>query len=422
MNGPDPAAASSVTRGDLIGDYRLEEPLGRGGFGRVFRARHRESGEEVALKTVRAPQRELATSLRREIRALARATHPGIVTIVAHGLDRGWPWYAMELVRGETLNRRFCRPRLSAGPTERLDPTEKLAAPDDSTTRVYSREPGTGSDPADPPWIPDESAPSAAPPEAAQIVERLTVLRRVCEPLAYIHGEGIVHRDLKPDNILVRPDGRPVIVDFGLMEELAGSVSREALEARGTIAGSLHYMAPEQAGGGIVDARADLYSLGCILYLLMTGRHPFEAETPAGLIGLHRSATPTPPSQVVAHLPPEIDTLVMKLLEKEPARRLGFAEDVAAALAKIGAEDGVPTGRRPRPYLYRSVFTGRAAAQERLRERLSRLDRGQGGLVLIGGESGVGKTRLVNEATAEANRAGYRRPLRRVSPRLHRDR
>ena len=340
-----------------IGEYGIEGIIGRGGMGVVYRAVHRDSGEAVALKTVLLPDEQFLQRIRREIQALARIQHPGVVRIVDQGLEDGLPWYAMELLEGEELRQRA------------------VSVPGES------------------PRI-DEGA----------LGQVLTLLRRLCAPLAFLHGEGIVHRDLKPGNVIVRPDGMPVLVDFGLVAEFGASVGRETATADHLAAGTPTYMAPEQISGAFVDARADLYALGCVLYELLTGRPPFVEDTPLRLAMAHMSEPPRPPSERVSGLPPEMDELLVRLLAKRPEDRLGYAEDVAAALARLGADNGLGTGApRPRVYLYRPGFAGREDALQQLESRLGDLGEGRGALVLVGGESGVGKTRLVLEAARAAD-------------------
>jgi hypothetical protein len=329
-----------------VGPYRVVELLGQGGMGVVYRGEHPDTGEAVALKTVRVASGAMLTSLRREIHALRRLHHPGVVRLVAEGVWEGLPWYAMELLRGQTL-RGFI---------------------------------------------------DARPPLAST----LTLLRRLCAPLAFLHGNGLVHRDLKPENIFIRTEGTPVLVDLGISAP-AGGV-REVLQVGGSTVGSEAYMAPEQIRGDFVDARADLYALGCILYEAVTGRPPFVASRSAGGVPhQHLRRAPTPPSQVVEGLPPELDALVLRLLAKRPQERLGYAEDVAAALAALGAgAGGTESTPRPSPYLYRPDFSGRGEALGRLGQALEEAARGRGGCAFIGGESGVGKTRLAMELATEA--------------------
>jgi serine/threonine protein kinase/tetratricopeptide (TPR) repeat protein len=388
------SGASEPALPERIGPYRLLGLLGRGGMGSVYRGRHEQSGRQAAVKTVRVPGQRLLQGIRREIRALARLRHPGIVRILDDGVQDGLPWYAMELLEGTSLRARLDQGGMSV--------------------------------------------------EAA-----LSLMQSLCSSLAFLHGEGVVHRDLKPDNILIT-GGRlgaggtreaqeaapspvscllspafPVIVDFGLAAHwpLAGLgnaaellVAREVLEVTGRVSGTAAYMAPEQARGEPVDARADLYSLGCILFELLAGRPPFSGRTWAEVLYQHCHVEPTPPSAFRAGLAPQLDALVLGLLRKEPHERLGYAGEVAAELAALlrasgsGARDPGPGSVQPAPpprdYLYRPRFQGRGSDLEVLARSLERLHAGRGGLVLLGGESGSGKTRLAMELAAQAQRQG----------------
>jgi tetratricopeptide (TPR) repeat protein len=333
-----------------IGPFRIIDQLTSGGSGVIYRAVHRQTGEPAALKSVRLARSGLLESIRREIHALAGIRHPGIVRVIDHGVERGLPWYAMEMLAGLTLRE----------------------------------------------WSHSQEQP-------VPLSRVLTVIYRLCSPLAYLHGEGIVHRDLKPDNVLVRPDGRPVILDFGLLAQFGGELSREVLAVDPGVAGTLRYMAPEQILGKLVDARTDLYSLGCILYELLTGQPPFKGRLPMQLFSAHLHETPRPPVELNLSIPTELNELVLRLLTKDRRDRPGYADDVAATLIRLGAKDETDVGApRPRPYLYRPGLTGRESQLDSLRLHLKPLQEGTGGLVLLSGESGVGKTRLAMELARDA--------------------
>jgi eukaryotic-like serine/threonine-protein kinase len=326
-------------------------------MGVVYRAAHRDTADLVALKTIAIPNELLLSSVRREIHALARIRHPGIVRIVGEGVEDGVPWYAMEIVDGVTL-------------------------------REYPRRSEGG------------------------LLGVLGVVRKLCGALAFLHGEGLVHRDLKPDNILVLQGGNPVIVDFGLAARFGGAVSREELGLAEEGLGTIAYASPEQLRGESVDARADLYSLGCVLYELLTSEPPFSGTSLFQVVRRHLEDAPSPPSlharcESPDGVPPELDALVLRLLAKDPAARLGYADDVAAALAKLGARDETPNAPRPRSYLYRPRFAGRDETMAAVDPHLSRLDAG-GGVLFVGGESGVGKTRLALQIARRARESGVR--------------
>jgi serine/threonine protein kinase/tetratricopeptide (TPR) repeat protein len=449
-----------------VGPYRLIEPLGQGGMGVVYRAEHRKTRQEVALKTVRLPDRRHLEGLQREIHALGRLRHPGVVRLLDEDLADDPPWYAMELVHGQTLRRH--REQLL-----RRQATEPLSDPRSSVREI--RRPPAGSlpwwtesltrgasqerEPAEPPPAGLGKATGSRklrgaagavaefepvdPVEPEALLRLLSVVRRLCDVLFYLHGEGLVHRDLKPENVLVtgrrqeaggrreaqeaapadarclRPPAFPVLVDFGLLGQwpLARLGPRDGGEAApepdgrerldlDVPAGTAHYMAPEQIRGHLTDARADLYALGCILYELLTGQPPFPRLTVAEVLAAHQFEAPRPPSQLCPGLAEGLDRLVLDLLEKEPRRRPGSAGAVAARLARLGAENGFGAeGPPPRLYLYRPGFSGRGEELSGLRETLDGLARGRGTVVLVGGQSGIGKTRLALEFAREARRS-----------------
>ncbi|MCB9633171.1 MAG: AAA family ATPase [Sandaracinus sp.] len=348
----------------------------------VYLAEDPSTGQEVALKTVRVRSERYVLGIRREIRALARLRHPGVVRIVASGLHDGLPWYAMELVRGPTLS------SLVAGrvPT----PTQHVA---DGWTRTLTAD--------------DQGPAGSALVGRLELPRLLTVVRALCGSLAHLHGEGLVHRDLKPDNVLLRQDGEPLLVDFGLASVLREPTSRESLDATTELVGTAAYMAPEVIRGETVDARADLYALGCMLYELATGVRPFAAFTVAAVLHAHLATTPPPPSSLVPALPKGLDDLVLRLLEKRPRDRIGHADDVGRVLEQLGARPAIWDAPPPRDYLYRPGFVGRTADLKTLERALQSARRGEGQLVLVGGESGIGKTRLVNEVGMRAAREGF---------------
>ena len=370
---------------ERVGPYRVLGVLGRGGMGVVYRAEHLETGAVVALKTVSAVTGTLLDGLRAEIRALARLCHPGVVKIVDDGLDEGAPWYAMELLEGGTLAARIDAAWGRAGGTER-------------TTQVS---PGPRSDSAQP----RAPVPATAPPPRREEVLRLVY--QICEALVHVHGEGIVHRDLNPSNIFLRAgDDRPVLMDFGLVSRFRGAFGRESLEARVPLMGTLEYMAPEQLRREPVDARADLYALGCILYQLLTGRTPFVGAS-ATLGEQHLTVQPRPPSQVVTGVPRALDELVLRLLAKRPEERIGHAADVLELIAPL-----LPGARPPSaapPHLYRPRLAGRAAELRRVIDRVrGAFATGTGCAVHVGGESGCGKTTFANEVTRQLGLSGVR--------------
>ncbi len=326
-----------------IGPYTIGSRLGEGGMGVVYRAE--SEGRVVALKTVRPVQQGALPALRREITALAALRHPGVAPLVDHGVADGLPWLAMEWVQGPSL-------------------AKVLAS-------------GTG-----------------------DLATRLSIVRHLCEALAYVHGEGLVHRDLKPSNVIVTEERAAVLVDFGLQERATG---REVVGGAAPWSGTRVYMAPEQLRGELSDARSDLYALGCILYEAITGRRPF-AGPPEAVAMQHLHACPPPAASLCPDLDPRLDALVTALLAKRREDRPGSARIVARTLDEVGAGSLVWADLPSvRPYLYRPQLVGRAEPLETLSEHLFVENTS---VVLLGGESGEGKTRLAVDLVGRALRRG----------------
>jgi hypothetical protein len=353
----------------------------------------------VALKTVKIPTPRWLESIRREIDALTRIRHPGVVRIVEHGVEHGRPWYAMDLLEGESLRRfgqRLWSPYSTPAPVP-LAITDHVSETDDVPPSGEIDHFPTF--PSEPPSATIPHLVGSLPPAAAgELQAVLRLMRRVCATLAFLHGEGFVNCDLKPENVLL-VGGQPVIIDFGLTAHHPGGTGREALEAQRAMSGTLPYMSPEQIRGEFVDARSDLYAVGCMLYELVTGRTPFAG--PARTIALqHLSSPPVPPSERVVDVSPELESLILRLLQKSLTDRFGFADEVAALLAELsGDAQRLPDFPPARPYLYRPRFVGRRDVLTRLTELRDGAASGSGCLVLVGGESGVGKTRVAMELT-----------------------
>ena len=501
----------------VIGDYRVQGVLGSGGMGVVYLAEHVGSGRQAAVKTVRAATEATLESLRREIQMLRELRHPGVVSILDHGMTGGTPWYAMELLRGRTLRDDFAawypdRPESEGGAggtggagsagsgrgSGDVGATRDLAAAREKSqggesergeswagkTVSVASAPGMGGagsgagrsladgsgqlggaaagtldgigrvGPVGP--LGDEEVSSARRGVVSarggrartSMVRVARLFCKICDALAYVHGQGIIHRDLSPSNVFLVRDQHPVLFDFGLAAQVRTASGRDVIEVGGLLRGTAHYMAPEQARGEIVDARADLYSLGCILYEAITGRPPFLAESAMAVLMRHVEDAPLPPSAILAAdgaapIPAELEALVLQMLAKRPGDRVGYAEDVAARLGGLldglaveeraagGAErgreasstaeapgpegasgtlrastssDGLRAGlvSRPRPYVYRAGLAGRTALLERLDGALLQQGRGDGGCAVLIGESGVGKSRLAGELATRA--------------------
>ena len=392
-----------------IGPWQVTGTLGVGGMGVVYRAVRSPGGEAVAVKTTRHANPEESACIRSESRALANVRHPGIVRLLDQGTHAGEPWYAMELLEGQTL-RAFGEtlwPRDDAhvpGPYDPVNGRTPTLMP--AAVNAGSAETWVGGD------VPLDTLVPAAPlgmfgaekPVVAngQLVYVLGVFLGLCHALTAMHRRGLVHRDLKPENVFLRDDGTPVLMDLGLVSQSRGGIGREKLEEGGRILGTLPYMSPEQAEGTVVDARADVYSLGAMLYEALCGRRTLRRGNLHDILAQIRIEVPPPPSAWVQGVPPELDALVMRMLAKSPRERVGHADDVAAALVAWGARADADAGTELPAYLYRPSLRGRGEHRAVLAEQIQQLRSGRGGFVVISGESGAGKTFLAIEAATIA--------------------
>ena len=261
-----------------FGTYRIEAELSRGGMGVVYRALDR-TGTPVALKLLQAGGAFDVARFRREAEFLAQLRHPGIVGLRDFGHAQGQTYVVMDLVEGRSLGERL----RSEGALE---------------------------------------------PDAA-----VRLVAQAAEALAHAHERGVIHRDVKPDNLIERPDGRVVVIDFGLA--LLSDEEQHRLTLSGELLGTPHFMAPEQAESArSVDARADVYGLGATLFALVSGRPPFRGSSPLEVI--NRLVTTSPPtlSSVAAHTPAWIAAVCGRCLERDPQQRYAAAGELAAALRR----------------------------------------------------------------------------------------
>jgi tetratricopeptide (TPR) repeat protein len=257
--------------------YEVLALLGEGGMGAVYKTHDRELDRVVALKVIRpelASNPAIAQRFKQEIILAREVTHRNVVRIYDLGESEGTKFVTMEFVEGETI-------------AEVLKRRGKL------------------------------------PPAGAA-----AIMRQVCEGLAAAHATHIVHRDLKPANLMCGPDGRIIIMDFGLARDAAG----DGLTQSGTVLGTVDYMSPEQARGQTVDARSDLFAVGLIFYELLTGKRPFSAESAVATLVKRSQERAKPPSTIEPTLPPAVDDIVMHCLETDPAKRYQAATEILAEL------------------------------------------------------------------------------------------
>jgi eukaryotic-like serine/threonine-protein kinase len=365
----------------VIGPYRVLDTLGSGGAGTVYRALDRRTGEPVALKllsTGPALDPRAARRLAREFETLSELSHPNVVKVFDTGVHHGYPYLAMELVDGLTLRNYLDldapgvqKVKKAPKPTPEVpwedSDTGEWSGPRTFTLAKLGEEPpsdeaafGTGPDSlralADAVDEPDThesrdvslpyalepagelpSLPVVAPVDTAFLngPERTARLRdamlQLCDALSYVHGHGLIHRDLKPSNVMVDGDRIVRLMDFGLAKFLAED---GAVTAGGRLVGTFRYMSPEQILGESVDPRADLYSLGVILYELLTGRPPFDARTPPELWQMVLETEAPTVQALNPGADPALARIAQRLIRKEPAERFQTAEEVREALAE----------------------------------------------------------------------------------------
>jgi serine/threonine protein kinase/tetratricopeptide (TPR) repeat protein len=366
-------------------------------MGVVYRAERTGSGERVALKTIRGDTPAMLWALRSEIASLRTIQHPGIVGIVEDGQEDGLPWYAMELLEGRMLGDFNRDVWAGSARAQRARNLATMSTGPSAGLASSGCEARTGEECSDPEQdtLRGPAVESARRPAAAErLDEVLGLYRALCAPLAHLHARGLVHRDLKPTNVFIRSDGTPVLFDFGLVSFTRGTIGRENLPAPLIGLGTEDYVSPEQILGRYVDARGDLYALGCMLYETVTGAPPFAGRTKVAKLSAHIGEPPRPPSELVDGVTSELEALILGLLAKAPQERIGYAADVAALLSQFLR---VPKVALEAEYLYRPEIVGRERLLSALSDRGASLDRQCGGMVLLEGESGIGKTFLVAE-------------------------
>ncbi len=271
-----------MTPSELGGRYRIEARIGAGGMAEVFRGFDPVLNRTVAIKVLNpqfARDAGFVARFRREAQAAARLSHDSIVGVYDTGADGDTQYIVMEFIEGRTL-------------------AEFLS--------------------------------SGRRPSIPQSIE---LTKRIATALSVAHAQGIVHRDIKPANVMVTREGRVKVMDFGI----ARMQTVETAPQTSSVLGTPTYLSPEQAQGQPVDARSDLYSLGVVLYELLTGRPPFTGDSPVAIAYKQVNEVPVPPSQLNPDVAPNLDAVVMKSLAKNPANRYQTAEEFTADLDRVTA-------------------------------------------------------------------------------------
>jgi tetratricopeptide (TPR) repeat protein/predicted Ser/Thr protein kinase len=352
------------------GRYELVKKLGEGGKGLVYRGRDKSLDRMVAVKILKTEGFDEASYERflREAQIAARLTHPHIVAIHDMGQEEGRYFLIMELVDGPSL-----RGLLEAHPGSPLE-----------------------------------------------LALSLRIAAETSDALRYAHGKGVLHRDIKPENVMITSDGATKLMDFGL----ARALDKPRITAVLTIVGTPAYIAPEVALGKEADGRSDLYSLGVVLYEMLTGRPPFPGDDTLKLVYSHIHDPPTPPRRLRPEIPVAVESLVLRLLSKNPDDRPPSAAEVSKALREL--ERGVPTSggsgtaATPAPSGERlpqgsptgtdvrraSPLVGRETEFGALKSVVDRTLALDGSFVVLTGEAGIGKSRLLEELRGYANNRG----------------
>ena len=351
--------------GTRLGPYKIISRLGAGGMGEVYRAHDERLSRDVALKLL--PERVTSNPsaidrFTREARAASALNHPNIITIYEIGDAEAGRFITMELVQGRTLRAMMGKPLA----------LELLASIGSQTAKA----------------------------------------------LAVAHRAGIIHRDIKPENIMVRDDGYVKVLDFGLAR-LASINTAESIEETldlkngeplgltepGVIVGTIKYMSPEQARGEAISGATDVFSLGIVLYEMVTGQHPFSANTPLGVLHAITSEQPIAPSRLNPEVAAELESLILPMLEKEPRHRPA-ASDVDRALAGITRISSATSISTARAQTAARHIVGREKERAEAHAAFESVSTGRGLILTVAGEPGIGKTTFVEDFIAELDASG----------------
>ncbi len=356
---PTPAPAQALPSSFANGRYAVKGFLGEGGKKRVYLARDSKLERDVAVAVIKTEGLDEVglKRIQREAQAMGRlGDQANIVTVFDIGDDNGQPYIVSQHMAGGDLEALIAR-------------SEEHRLP---------------------------------------IAKALEIAEQICAALDHAHGQSVIHRDLKPGNIWLAEDGSAKLGDFGL----AVAIDRSRLTREGMMVGTTSYMPPEQAVGGEVTPRSDLYSLGCVLYEMVTGRAPFQGDDSVAVISQHINTAPVAPSWHNPEVPKALELLIQQLLAKPPEERPADAKTVAEELRAIRERSTVESVAETQSSsadiqgLNWGQFVGRRQEMDQLKSALESALSGQGSLAMLVGEPGIGKTRLAEEFCVYARLRG----------------
>lgn len=321
----------------LANRYKVIRKLGEGGMGAVFQVEDTLNNNVVAFKILSkqiAESPETLLQFKQEFRVMNKLKHPNTVNVFDYGL----------------------MPDKSPYLTMEVVPGHELADLKNIDFKEITR-----------------------------------ILTQLCQALSFIHSRLLVHCDIKPQNIRIKEDGNVKVMDFGLMNQLG-------LRSNGQITGTVDYLPPEMPTGGIINESSDLYSVGVVAYEMVTGKLPFIGDSVLEVIRAHINTPVVPPSEINPDIPPQLEKIILKLLEKTQTDRYKNASEVIADLVELSGEEVVSESiEQKRSYLNSSVLIGRDTELKTLESALNMVNKNHGKAVFVGAPAGVGKSRLVQE-------------------------